>query len=140
MYPKNAATPRPIYAKVTNASDGSPITSGVVAYHIQASTRAAVAGTAAAAIGTSGLWVYTPTTAETNYDAFAIEFYHADAVCDGPVVEVITEVTKALLDLMAPFSIGVITGARTGTEVAVYGGVTATYTVDSDGNRTVAFT
>ena len=47
---------------------------------------------------------------------------------------------KALLDYMAPFCIGAVTGARTGTEVAVYGSVTATYTVDSDGNRTVVFT
>ena len=47
---------------------------------------------------------------------------------------------KALLDKMAPFSIGTVTGARTGTEVVVYGSVTATYTVDSDGNRTVVFT
>jgi hypothetical protein len=62
---------------------------------------------------------------------------------DGGVVlsaPIDLDAAAALLDLMAPFSIGVITGARTGTEVAVYGGVTATYTVDSDGNRTVAFT
>lgn len=139
MYEKNASSPPPIYAKVTNAATGAPIITGVVAYHVQGSTRAAVGGTAAEHIE-NGLWTYTPTTAETNYTSFAIEFYHADAVADGPVVQVVTDTIKSLLDYMAPFSIGVITGARTGTEVAVYGDVTATYTVDSDGNRTVAFT
>jgi hypothetical protein len=135
---KNTASPHAIYAKVVNATDGAPITTGVVAFHVQASTRAAVAGTAAAHIA-NGLWGYTPTQAETNYDTFAVEFYHTDAVGDGPCVQVVTEVTKALLDYMAPIIIGSVTGARTGTEVFIYDGVTATVTADSDGNRTLVF-
>jgi len=90
MYPKNASSPRAIYATVVNASNGAPIDSGVVAYHIHGDTRSAVGGTAAAHIA-NGKWVYTPTQPETNYDAFAIEFYHASAVGDGPIVEVVTE-------------------------------------------------
>lgn len=46
-----------------------------------------------------------------------------------------------LVDKLAPIIIGTVTGAGTGTEVFVYGGVTATVTVDEDGNRSVvAFT
>jgi hypothetical protein len=39
-----------------------------------------------------------------------------------------------LVDRMAPLLVGTVTGAGTGTEVYVYGGVTATVTVDEDGN------
>jgi hypothetical protein len=42
-----------------------------------------------------------------------------------------------LLDRAAPIIIGTVTGAGTGTEVFVYGGVTATVTVDENGNRSV---
>jgi hypothetical protein len=100
MYPKNAASPRCIYAKVVSAADGSPITTGVTAFHVQASTRGAVGGTAAAHIA-YGLWGYTPTQAETNYDTFAIEFYHADAVGDGPVVQVVTGADAVWNDTLA---------------------------------------
>lgn len=41
-----------------------------------------------------------------------------------------------LLDKFAPVIIGTVTGARTGTEVFVYGGVTVTSENDADGNRT----
>lgn len=40
----------------------------------------------------------------------------------------------ALLDKFAPRLIGTLEDAGTGTEVCAYGGVTATYTVDSEGN------
>jgi hypothetical protein len=89
MYLKNWSTPAPIQAKVTAVADGAPIMTGVVAFHVVGSTRVAVAGTAAAHVA-NGLWTYTPTQAETNYSQFSIEFYHADAVADGPVVEVVT--------------------------------------------------
>ena len=39
-----------------------------------------------------------------------------------------------LVDRMAPLLVGTVTGAGTGTEVYAYGGVTATVTVDVDGN------
>jgi hypothetical protein len=94
MYPKNTASPRPIHAKVVNATTGAPITTGVVAYHITGATRVAVGGTAAVHVA-NGLWTYTPTQGETNYDQFSIEFYHADAVADGPIVEVVTDTTSA---------------------------------------------
>ena len=89
MQPRNASTPRPVYAKVKAAADLTAITADVVAFHIQGSTRAAVGGTAAAHIA-NGLWVYTPTQGETNYTKFAVEFYHIDAEGLGPVVEVLT--------------------------------------------------
>jgi len=136
VYPKNTASPRAIYAKVVNASDGAPITSSVAAYHVEGTTR--TSGDNSASHVANGLWAYTPSQAETNYDAFAIEFYHADAVGDGPIVEVVTETTKTLLDSCAPILIGTVSGAQTGTEVFTYGGVTQTATCDALGNRTVA--
>jgi len=89
MYPKNTATPRPLYAKVANALDGAPITTGVVAYHIHGDDRNPVDGDPAEHIA-NGLWIYTPTRAEGNYDAFSIEFYHTDAIGHGPIVRVLT--------------------------------------------------
>jgi hypothetical protein len=48
---------------------------------------------------------------------------------------------EATLGKVAPRLIGTLSGAGTGTEICVYAGVTATYTVDEDGNITnVAFT
>ena len=88
MYLKNDTSPKPIYAILVNASDGAPITSGVTAYHIQGTTRTAGAGTLTHIA--NGRWAYTPTQAETNYDAFAIDFYHDDAVGKGALVEVVT--------------------------------------------------
>ena len=148
---KNTASPHAIYAKVVNATDGAPITTGVVAFHVQGTTRAAVGGDVAAHIA-NGLWTYTPTQPETNYATFAIEFYHADAVGDGPLVQVVTDTAKALLDHMAPFcGQGKLTQARTGTEKVVCtaaqlnpdpvaAGLTAEYTVDDEGNREPTFT
>lgn len=94
MYPRNGSSPPPIRAKVISATDGSPITSGVVAYHVQGSTRSAVGGSAASHVA-NGIWVYTPTQAETNYTTFGIEFYHTSAVGYGPLVEVATEEVNA---------------------------------------------
>lgn len=100
-YLKNNASPLPVKAKVTNATTGAPITSGVAAYHITGVTRAAGGGTLAHIA--SGDWNYIPTQAETNYDEFAIEFYHADAVCEGSIVQVLTDakLVSALNDLSA---------------------------------------
>lgn len=88
MYLKNDSSPKPIYAILVNASDGSPITSGVAAYHIQGTTRSAGQGTLTHIA--NGRWAYVPTQAETNYDAFAIDFYHASAVGQGVLVEIVT--------------------------------------------------
>lgn len=41
-----------------------------------------------------------------------------------------------ILDKMAPRLIGTLSGAGTGTEICIYSGVTATYTVDASGNIT----
>ena len=58
----------------------------------------------------------------------------------GTTIPATITTIDTLLDKMAPALIGTVTGAGTGTEVFVYGGVTATYTVDASGNRTeVAF-
>lgn len=88
-YPKNAASPPALFAGVVNATDGAPITVGVAAKY---STGA---GAQAAGLGTcqhegNGQWSYTPTQAETNVIAFGIQFYHADAVGDGPTISVVT--------------------------------------------------
>lgn len=88
MYAKNAASPAPIYATVVD-NDGAPITADVVVYHIQGTERVAGAGTPTHVA--NGKWAYVPTQAETNYDAFAVEFYHTDAVGCGPIVEVATD-------------------------------------------------
>ena len=84
---------------MVDATDGSAITAGVVAFHITGTTRAAVTGDVAAHVaGSSGVWTYTPTTAETDYDEFAIEFYHADAVAGGPMVQVVTSELEEMFD------------------------------------------
>lgn len=87
MYPKNAASPPSIKAKVIDA-DGNLITSGVVAYHLAGTTRTAGAGTLTYV---SGTWDYEPTQGETNYDEFAVEYYHASAIGGGPIVHVVTD-------------------------------------------------
>jgi calcineurin-like phosphoesterase family protein len=88
MYKKNDPSPKPIKAKVVQASDGSGITSGVTAYHITGTSR--TTGSGSLTHIANGLWSYTPTQSETNYNEFAIEFYHADAVAGGPIVQVFT--------------------------------------------------
>ena len=76
-------------AKVVAAAGGSTIETGVVAYHLTGVTRTAAAGTAAQHIA-NGLWAYEPTALEVAHAEYGIEFYHADAVGKGPVVNVIT--------------------------------------------------
>ena len=101
MYKKNDTSPKPIKAKVVSATDGSAITTGVAAYHITGSTRTAGGGTLTHVA--NGLWTYTPTQTETNYDEFAIEFYHTSAVSSGPIVQVFTssKLVSELNDLAA---------------------------------------
>lgn len=53
----------------------------------------------------------------------------------GTTIPATITTIDTLLDKMAPAVIGTVTGAGTGTEVFVYGGVTVTYTVDANGNR-----
>jgi len=89
-YKQNASSPEPISAKVVNSTDGAPITSGVVAYHIQGTTRTLGAGVLTYV--TNGYWSYVPTQAETNYASFSIEFYHISAVSSGPQVTIYTDV------------------------------------------------
>lgn len=92
-YLRNDSTPLPIKAKAIKASDGSAITTGVTAYHITGVTRTAGAGTLTHIA--NGLWSYTPTQGETNYEEFSIEFYHVDAVGSGPVVQIFTSLRVA---------------------------------------------
>lgn len=70
-----------------------------------------------------------------------IEFYsNPTAITDVPFAvqdyEPRTDLytIDALLDKFAPRLIGTLSGAGDGTEICAYGGVTATYTVDSEGN------
>ena len=88
MYPRNEAIPPPLKAKVVKANDGSGITTGVAAYHVTGTTRAAGLGVLTHIA--NGQWSYAPTQAETDYTEFSVEFYHADAVAGGPVVDVVT--------------------------------------------------
>jgi hypothetical protein len=96
MYPQNTTSPRGLYAKVIKTTDGSGITSGVAAYHVQGTTRAAGGGTLTHIA--NGLWRYLPTQAEGDYTSFAVEFYHADAIAGGPVVAVVTGSLEAIAD------------------------------------------
>lgn len=93
-YPKNAASPPPLFATVIAAADGAPITSGVAAkYSTGAGSQAAGGGTCQHE--GNGQWSYTPMQAETNVNAFGIQFYHADAVGDGPTISVVTSADVA---------------------------------------------
>jgi glycerate kinase len=75
-------------AKVVATADGSPIETGVVAYHLAGKVRAAAVGDPAEHVA-NGIWAYEPTAGEIAYAEYGIEFYHADAVGKGPVVNVI---------------------------------------------------
>lgn len=93
-YPRNAASPPPLFAGVVNATDGAPITSGVAAqYSTGAGSQGAGAGTCQHE--GNGQWSYTPSQAETNVIAFGIQFYHTDAVGDGPTISVVTSADVA---------------------------------------------
>jgi len=109
MYLKNDPVPEPIKAKVIHAGTGEPITSGVVVFYLQGSTRTPGAGTLEI-VGET--WNYTPTQAETNCDEFAIEFYHVNAVGNGPIVQVVpTTMTQSAAAAVS--SLGTITISRT---------------------------
>ena len=155
MYPRNTASPRTIHAKVTKASDGSPIITGVECFHIEGTTRTA-ADNAETHVA-NGLWAYTPSQAETNFDAFSIEFYHADAVCDGPVVEILTNtltteilytaltesystagaaptLAQAVFELLAMRETQIVDTTRTAYELdGSTAAMTFTLTLDTDG-------
>ena len=91
-YKKNDASPVPLFAKVVNASTGAPITSGVTAKHYAADGTQTTGDNSPPDHEGGGEWRYTPSQAETNETTFAVEFYHADAVGDGPSVQVVTDV------------------------------------------------
>lgn len=93
-------------------------------------------------------WIefYANPTAITDVP-FAVQDYEPrtdlntiDGIVDAILVDTGTTLPAAiatldaLIDKFAPRQIGTLSGAGTGTEVATYGGVTATYTVDSEGN------
>ncbi len=93
-YPRNAASPPPLFATVVKAADGAAITSGVAAKYSTA------AGSQAAGNGTcrhegNGQWSYTPTQSETNVIGFGVQFYHADAVGSGPTISAVTSADVA---------------------------------------------
>lgn len=75
MYPKNSASPpRLAVGAVVDISTGAVQTSGVTVSVIpQGGTEAAGLGTVA--YSTGGIVEYTPTQAETNYDAFIVTAY-----------------------------------------------------------------
>ena len=113
-YPKNAATPPALFASVVNATDGAPITSGVAAkYSTGAGSQAAGSGTCQHE--GNGTWSYAPTQAETNVVAFGIQFYHADAVGDGPTISVVTGIPQTG-DSYA--RLGAPTGASVSADIA----------------------
>lgn len=88
-YPRNSASPPPLFATVVKAADGTAVTTAVAAkYSTGAGSQAAGGGTCQHE--GNGQWSYTPTQAETNVSAFGIQFYHADAVGLGPTISVVT--------------------------------------------------
>lgn len=89
MYKKNDASPKPLFALVVNASNGAPITAGVACKHYQADGTETECDNSEDHEG-NGTWRYVPSQTETNETTFAVKFYHADAVGDGPLVQVIT--------------------------------------------------
>ena len=91
MYKKNDSSPKPLFACVISASTGDPITSGVACKHYQADGTETECDNSEDHEG-NGTWRYVPSQAETNETTFAVKFYHADAVGDGPLVQVITTV------------------------------------------------
>lgn len=77
--------------------------------------------------------------AATAADALVV---HGDAhwaTADLSAVLNAIGVVDGIVDRIAVAAIGDVSGAGSGTEVFVYGGVTLTATVDQDGNRTVVF-
>jgi hypothetical protein len=102
-YPKNAASPPPIFATVVKAADGTPITVGVAAKYSIGAHQGAGGGTLHGE--DNGQWSYIPTQAETNVSGFGIQFYHADAVGTGPTVSVVTDTLAATLGTPAGASV-----------------------------------
>lgn len=74
MYPKNSSNPPPIHAALTEALSGLPITSGITVYHTPGGGSQGPADNSPAHKG-NGVWEYTPSQAETNYDSFSLGWY-----------------------------------------------------------------
>jgi hypothetical protein len=106
-YPKNAASPPPIFATVVKAADGTPITVGVAAKYSVGAHQGAGGGTLHGE--DNGQWSYIPTQAETNVSGFGIQFYHADAVGTGPTVSVVTDTLTASVGTLVALDGGAAT-------------------------------
>lgn len=91
MYPRNAASPpRIAVGSVVQISDGAVQTTGVsVVVRPEGGAESAGGGTLAVG-GTSQIWYYTPTQAETNYTAFVVSVYKS-----GCLPSSVTVVTTA---------------------------------------------
>lgn len=48
------------------------------------------------------MWEYTPTQGETDVTGFAVEFYHTDAVGDGPAITVATSTVQERMEEQVP--------------------------------------
>lgn len=120
-YPRNAASPPPLFATVVKASDGTAITSAVAAkYSTGAGSQAAGGGTCQHE--GNGQWSYTPTQAETNVIGFGVQFYHADAVGLGPTISVVTSADVA----QSGDVYGIVSGGRIAADAqAISGDATA---------------
>ncbi len=147
-YPRGLGSPPPIFATVVAAADGAPVLVGVAAkYSTGAGAQAAGGGTCQHE--GNGQWSYTPTQAETNVDGFGIQFYHMDAVGDGPTVSVITGVmdsagrievsgTKNTLDSEYAALEALIATVTAKTNLITAGGsVTVVAPVDAGGDASI---
>lgn len=101
MYPRNAASPpRIAVGPVIQIADGAVQTTGAsVTVAPQGGSETAGGGTLAC-LGTSGVWVYTPTQAETNYAAFIVSVYKTDCIpaCVTVVTSAAPTAGKVMLD------------------------------------------
>ena len=114
MYPKNAASPPTIaIGALINVSTGAVTTTGAsVTVTPQGGSETAGGGTLAC-LGTSGIWQYTPTQAETNYTAFTVAVYESGCI---PVA--VTVVTSANSTAGYPGGVPAIAaGAKSGLPV-----------------------
>lgn len=76
MYPRNAASPPRIdIGAVVQISDGALQTTDCSVTVTPEGGNEGAGGGTLACLGTSGIWTYVPTQAETNYTAFIVAVY-----------------------------------------------------------------
>ena len=81
MFPKNSASPPRIsIGAVVQISDGAVQTTGASVTVTPEGGAEGAGGGTLACLGTSGIWTYVPTQAETNYSAFVVSVYKTGCI------------------------------------------------------------